>query len=38
MLSVILKDKTTQSYIGRLEIFPDEIRNLEKEFIVIKVR
>lgn len=36
MVTIILKDKTTQSYIGEIEVFYDEIHNLESEFIVIK--
>lgn len=35
MVTVILKDKATKSYIGELEIFKDELQNLEEEFIVI---
>ena len=34
MVTVILKDKKTQSYIGEVEVFHDEIGNLETEFIV----
>lgn len=36
MITVIIKDKKTHSYIGTLEVFRDELRNLETEFIVIK--
>lgn len=36
MKKVIIKDKATNSYIGVIEVFKDEIRELEKEFIVIE--
>jgi len=36
MKKVIIKDKATNSYIGVVEVFKDEIRELEKEFIVIE--
>lgn len=37
MTTVIIKDKTTNSYIGEIDIFNDELSNIEKEFVVIKV-
>lgn len=36
MITVIIKDKQTQHYIGEIEIFYDELHNLENDFIVIK--
>lgn len=36
MVTVIIKDKHTQSYIGEIEVFYDEIQNLEAEFIVVR--
>lgn len=36
MVTIILKDKHTQSYIGEIEVFYDEICNIEMEFIVVR--
>ena len=38
MQKVIIKDRTTQSYIGIVEVYPDEIRLLETEFSVISIQ
>ena len=38
MKKVMIKDKVTQSYIGIVEVYPDEIRLLETEFIVISMQ
>ncbi len=35
MITVIIKDKVTKSYIGEISIYKDEIRLLETEFIVL---
>lgn len=36
MITVIIRDKVTHSYIGEIDIFRDEIQCLETEFIVIR--
>lgn len=36
MITVIIKDKATKSYIGEIDVYKDEVSNLEKEFIVVK--
>lgn len=35
MITVIIKDKATKSYIGEISIYKDELRMLESEFIVL---
>lgn len=35
MLTVIIKDKVTQSYIGEIDVYKDEISILSMDFIVI---
>ncbi len=35
MITVIIKDKVTQSYIGEIDVYKDEIELLSSDFIVI---
>lgn len=35
VLTVIIKDKVTQSYIGEIDVYKDEISILSMDFIVI---
>ena len=35
VLTVIIKDKVTQSYIGEIDVYKDEISILSTDFIVI---
>lgn len=35
MITVIIKDKATQSYIGEIDVYKDELELLESDFIVI---
>ncbi len=36
MIKVIIREKETNNYIGIIEVYRDEIRTLEQEFIVIE--
>lgn len=35
MRTYILKDKETKFIIGSIELFPDEVKTLEKNFILL---
>lgn len=35
MVKVIIRDKETSAYIGQIDIYRDEIKNLEQDFIVV---
>lgn len=35
MITVIIKDKATQSYIGEIDVYKDELELLKSDFIVI---
>lgn len=38
MIKVIIRDKATNYYIGEMDIYKDEVKNLEDEFIIQEVK
>lgn len=38
MIKVIIRDKETNYYIGEVDVYKDEIKGLEDEFIIQEVK